>query len=602
MHISSETEFLSNFLSSGREDWIRSLGEERGKVVGEDLLYFNSPDGIEYSIYQDAVGYQECFFSDREIGEWEIRIDIDFTDFEVGISRLKNIRNGLDVVGIFARADAALKWNIDHMKEIYALLSDDTSIVIDCGVHSISILKLLQSISGAKRGKGAKIYGPFDPLGDNVWIASDLDRKLIYDGYAESVTQMEKNKSSVIPVKIGGNLFRNSGASIVQELAYSLSVGVEILFELGERGVGPQKVLDHLYFQFSTGSEFYLEIAKYRAFRILWRRILREFGCNKANTKIHAVSSEFEITRYEKYSNLIRMTFQSLSSVVGGADIVSNCIHFFVEERDHDRFALLSRDFLLILKYENSLFRTADPVFGSPSFSEIVRKMCENAWDVFQKIERRGGIIRAFKDGSVKRDIEKYRMARKIDLLSQKRRISGINCYVDHNDILDDSFMNDQQDAMASRSGQCSYLPKPTRLSSDLERLRIQADRFKIKTGIRPVTIIISVRDGKKSFLNKILNIVQAAGCEPVIWNMEESHVRLKKIERSSTAALILCNISEADFISFGDDSIQNLPFPLLNCGEGFERESENLHSFSFENDSVIKIFCREMFDRLSSM
>jgi hypothetical protein len=630
MFIPSETEFFAKFLSSGKNDWLRLLREESGKESSSESMFQNFYDEIKYSNYQDVEGFKENKFSERKIGEWKVRLDFDFNDFELGISALKKMHQGVDVVGIFADAGRIQKWNQTHLKGISASLSDKTSILFACGSSGFIHCDQLLSVSNMRNDAG--IYGSYDLIGEMMQTGLEMNRESIFDGYAEVIAKMRKHKTTSFPIKIGSDLFRKAGSSVPQELAYALSLGVEILSALKDRGVEPVVAQNYIYFQFATGSEFYLEIAKYRVFRLLWNRILREFGCMEDNSQIHAVSSDFEITYYEKYSNQIRVTLQALSSVIGGADVISNRYHLFVKPEDVEKFTLVSRDILLLLKHENFLFGMTDPIAGAPSFSEIFKNVSERSWNIFQDLENTGGILRAYEKGAIVREIENILNLRKIDVFTQKRKITGINCYVDHHENLFESaakitnnkiqlnksnnfIFNNVADSINEniplsqnlfdiyklQSEQYLNPVKPTRLVEEMEILRMNADRYTVLSGMRPVFIIITDQDEKNLYLKKMTEVVRAIGCSPIIWNLQELQNQWGVIKNESTAgSLVFTDTKDSKSICY--EYLRKYSFPQFLYKEMSYDIVENLNPFSFENYKIIKLFYRKMFDRLSSM
>jgi methylmalonyl-CoA mutase len=322
----------------------------------------------------------------------------------------------------------------------------------------------------------------FDPLGHLVVTGNfyhsagvDFDRckELIMNG-------------SVLPhfrvITVGGHHFHHAGASLVEELAFSLSAGVEYLHQLTLRGLDAGVVAAAMTFNFAVGSNYFFEIARMRAARMLWAGIIRAYdhGDDKnAAMRIHATTSMWNMTFYDPYVNLLRSTTEAMSAILGGADSLAILPFDHVSGHPDD----LSRDMALnqhlLLKEEASLNRVVDPAAGSYYLENLTYSIAVAAWDLFLSVEKQGGFLNAFRDGSIQTRIHATASARDMAIAQRKEILLGTNQYPDftgndaHPDTPDDL---DKEEPPAG-----STFATPLRLyrgAVAFERLRLRTDRY----------------------------------------------------------------------------------------------------------------------------
>ena len=188
--------------------------------------------------------------------------------------------------------------------------------------HEFSPLPAL-ALALTHPGKDAPV--PADPLG---WLASHgslpMPLALCFDDVAEGMREAEKAGLSTRVVGIGAHLWHESGATAVQELAFALATGAEYWRQLLDRAVAPAKIAAHTHLGFAVGVDFFMEIAKLRAARVLWAKMTGAFGADAGAQKVFlaARTAAWDKTLYDPHVNLLRVTTQALSAVVGGADAI----------------------------------------------------------------------------------------------------------------------------------------------------------------------------------------------------------------------------------------------------------------------------------------
>jgi methylmalonyl-CoA mutase len=211
-------------------------------------------------------------------------------------------------------------------------------------------------------------------------------------------------------VHLNASNFGNAGSDIVQELAFGISVGAEYMTQLIRRDVKTDFAASKIRFSFSVGSEYFPEIAKLRAARLLWSAIVNGFkprGGDSAKMEIHCVTGEWNKSVTDPYVNMLKTQTEAMSAILGGADslTVEPCDNVF---RQPDEFSeRIARNQQLILKEESFFDKVADPGAGSYYIEKLTYLIAENAWKLFLELEEKGGFLESLKKGLINEKIRK---------------------------------------------------------------------------------------------------------------------------------------------------------------------------------------------------
>lgn len=232
-------------------------------------------------------------------------------------------------------------------------------------------------------------------------------------------------------VAVQGHVYHDGGASSVQELGAVLATGVEYLRALRSRGLSAGEVAPHMRLSVSVGSQYFLEVAKIRALRVLWSRILEAFGvpAEKRRVHIHARTGLWNKTRMDPYVNMLRATTEAFSAVVGGVDSlhVGPFDEVFAEPNAFSR--RIARNVHHILAEECDLTKVVDPAGGSWAVERLTHELAEQAWKQFQAIEERGGMRAALGQGYVQEQIAGTLAERRKALAQRREILVGTNQY-----------------------------------------------------------------------------------------------------------------------------------------------------------------------------
>jgi len=242
-----------------------------------------------------------------------------------------------------------------------------------------------------------------DPLGE-LAVSGSLPCTLEQsrDEMASLTTWAIENAPSIRTIAIHTEMYHNAGGSAVTDLAYALATGVEYLRQLEERDLQPIATAPRFLFSFAVGPDFFMEIAKLRAARLLWQQVLQSCGCETTETAPHlrAVTAEWNLTTTDQHVNILRLTTSSLAAILGGCDSLQTGYFDIAGGSIPGELARrLARNTQLILREEVNLGRVQDPAAGSYLVEQLTGELCKKSWHIFQEIEKRGGMTAALLDG-----------------------------------------------------------------------------------------------------------------------------------------------------------------------------------------------------------
>jgi methylmalonyl-CoA mutase len=277
---------------------------------------------------------------------------------------------------------------------------------------------------------------------------------------ADIIAYTSANMPRFNSISISGYHMLEAGATAVQELAFTLADGMEYVRVAKARGLEVDAFAPRLSFFFGIGMNFFMEIAKLRAARTLWHRIMEGFGAKNPKSLIlrtHCQTSGVSLTEQDPYNNIVRTTIEAMSAVLGGTQSLHTNSFDEAIALPTDFSARIARNTQLILAEESGIANVADPLGGSYFIESLTQELADKAWALIEEVEALGGMTAAVGEGMPKRRIEEAAAARAARADRGEDVIVGVNRYrledEAHLDIL--SIDNDKV-----RSGQVARLAK----------------------------------------------------------------------------------------------------------------------------------------------
>jgi methylmalonyl-CoA mutase len=311
---------------------------------------------------------------------------------------------------------------------------DKTSLLVRCGASGLPFAALLTALARKRKKTPASLRGCIetDPLGV-LSHEGKLPQSL--DGSYREMAALTRWAAEKAPklqtICVHSRAWHEAGANAVQELAFSLATGVDYLREMSNRGLDVDVVAPRIRFAMTVGTNFFMEIAKLRALRMIWHRAVAAMGGNEASQKLslHVRTSQWNKTTYDPYNNMLRTTVEAFAGVLGSCDSMQVGAFDEVLRQPDDFSRRVARNTQIVLQKECHLDHVIDPAGGSWFIESITAELAQKAWGLFQEVEKLGGMAAAMQAGFPQKAAAAT-AADKIKAVNGRRdSIVGINQY-----------------------------------------------------------------------------------------------------------------------------------------------------------------------------
>jgi methylmalonyl-CoA mutase len=292
-----------------------------------------------------------------------------------------------------------------------------------CPKHSAETLKSFLAVVRKQGVKPEEVRASFDfsPLHRLTVKGSFCEDKAF--GFLSNAVKAVADFPKIKVINVQAYDFNDAGSSLVQELAFGVAIGNEYIAKLTERGFTAEEVARRIKFTFGISSNYFMEIAKFRAGRVIWANIVRAWGVESdcaCKMHVHAVTSQWNQTVYDAYVNMLRGTTETMSAAIAGVDSIE-VLPFDQVFRAPGEFSnRIARNVQSILKEESHFNKIIDPAGGSYYIEELTQSIIDASWKLFKDVEEKGGYTEAFKAGFVQEQVKSV-SDKKDKLLAQRR-------------------------------------------------------------------------------------------------------------------------------------------------------------------------------------
>ncbi|GCA50970.1 methylmalonyl-CoA mutase [Sinorhizobium sp. KGO-5] len=249
---------------------------------------------------------------------------------------------------------------------------------------------------------------------------------------ADIIEYTAKEMPKFNSISISGYHMQEAGATLVQELAFTLADGREYVRAALAKGLNVDDFAGRLSFFFAIGMNFFMEAAKLRAARLLWTRIMKEFKPEKTSSlmlRTHCQTSGVSLQEQDPYNNIVRTAFEAMSAVLGGTQSLHTNSFDEAMALPTDFSARIARNTQLILQHETGVTNVVDPLAGSYYVESLTNELAEKAWALIEEVEALGGMTKAVNAGLPKRLIEEAATRRQAAVDRGEEVIVGVNRY-----------------------------------------------------------------------------------------------------------------------------------------------------------------------------
>ncbi|MDL2213544.1 methylmalonyl-CoA mutase small subunit [Bacteroides sp. OttesenSCG-928-N06] len=452
----SKEKLFSDFPPVSTEQWMEKVTADLKGADFEKKLVWKTNEGFKVKPFYRMVDLEGLKTTDALPGEfpylrgtkknnvWLVRQEIHVDNAaEANAKALDILSKGVDSLSFHVKADAL------SAEFIETLLNGIEAPAIElnfstCQGHVVKLAELLVAYFqkmeyDVKEIRGSINYDYFDKMltrgkekGDFIQTCKDL---------IETIQPLPFFKV----LNVHAISLNNAGAYISQELGYALAWGNEYMDQLFSAGVPVSFIAKRIKFNFGISSNYFMEIAKFRAARLLWANIVSLYnpGClrdcdNKgengecrcaAKMAIHAETSSYNLTLFDAHVNLLRTQTEAMSAAIAGVDSMTVTPFDKAYQTPDDFSERLARNQQLLLKEESHLDKVVDPAAGSYYIENLTVAIAKQAWDIFLKVQEEGGFYAAIKAGSVQRDINETGKNRHKAVAQRREVLLGTNQY-----------------------------------------------------------------------------------------------------------------------------------------------------------------------------
>jgi methylmalonyl-CoA mutase len=324
---------------------------------------------------------------------------------------------------------------VDDVKAALAGVAvDSVSTFWQTGASSVPVAALVIAAAGQLGVPASKLRGGFenDPLGELVSKGVlHQSLKTRFDHMAALTDYAVENAPQLRTITVKGDVYHNAGGTATQELGYIIATLVCYLEEMKARGLSPETVLPHVRIRLAVGSDYFMEISKIRAARWLWSKIAAAYGVENAPVHIDACTSKWNKTTYDAHTNMLRVTSEAFAAVVGGVDSLHVGPFDEISGKTDEFSRRIARNIHTILREECGLDRVIDPAGGSTYIEWLTDRIAAKSWEIFQSIEKQGGMLACLGNGSVQQSVDAVCKAKFQNIRRRKDKIVGANMYPD---------------------------------------------------------------------------------------------------------------------------------------------------------------------------
>ena len=380
----------------------------------------------------------------RDNNEWLVRQEVLGANAEeMNQHALHNIERGVNSLGIKIGRDFDLA-DLDKLFKDIDLKKIEINISC-CPRRAAEVAEALvayiNKVGAADEFRGSIEFNPFKRLlKHGLQFPGDLKEE------ARKVYNAVKDIKGLRCFCVDSAMFNNAGAYITQELGYALSWGAEWMNVMTDAGLKPAEVACKIKFNMGVSSNYFMELAKFRAGRMLWAEIVKVYNpeCDCAcKMNVHATTSRFNTTIYDAHVNLLRTMTESMSAALAGVNSIET-LPFDLTYKCADEFSeRIARNQQFLLRDESHLDKVVDPAGGSYYIETLTASIAKVAWEIFNAVEEKGGFLSELTAGNIQKSVNESGVKRHTDVARRKEILLGTNQYPNINEMALDKLQKD---------------------------------------------------------------------------------------------------------------------------------------------------------------
>ena len=419
-----EQKLFTEFPPVTTEQWEEVITKDLKGADYQKKLVWRTAEGFNVRPYYRAEDLKEIKHLEAGIGEfpyvrgvkkcnkWRIYQTLEVEcPKEANATALAALKGGAEGLGFVIKNKEFSAADLDTLLAGIDLKSVEITFS-GCATAAVAELMIAKADREGLDPEETRINFMLDPIAGKLTLKGTFgcseDGSKAFNKIKELIEKADKYKKMRM-IGINGQNFHNSGSTIVQELAFTLAAGHEYIVKLTEAGLNIDQIAPRMRFSMAVSSNYFMEIAKFRAARMLWANIVKGYNPEKncaGKMMIHARTADWNQTVYDPYVNMLRGTTEAMSAAIAGVHSLE-VTPFDASFEDPTEFSKrIARNVELLLKHESHFDQVVDPAGGSYYVENLTQSIAAEAWKLFLEIEEKGGYTAAYKAGWIKERIE----------------------------------------------------------------------------------------------------------------------------------------------------------------------------------------------------
>ena len=545
----------------------------------EDVLKLKTPDALpgEFPFVRG---------NKKDNNFWYVRQEIFAADAKEANAKALDILNrGVDSLGFHIPGDKVSGEFVETLLD--NILCDVVEVnFTTCKRHTLELAKILVEYFEKKGYDKKKVVGSvdYDPIEKIVVKGKNMEELL---QVAPQLIETFKDYPQFRCVTVNSVALNNAGAYIVQELGYALAWGNEYLQQLTDAGVDVDLAANKVKFNMGVSENYFMELAKFRAARILWAQIVKQYepkDDKSCQMVVNAITSTYNQTLFDSYVNLLRSQTEAMSAALGGIHSMVVTPFDAPYEVPSDFSERIARNQQLLLKEECHFGQIVDPGAGSYYIEHLTNSLAEEGWKLFLKVEDEGGFLAAAKAGSVQDVINATNQKRHEDAAKRKEFLLGTNQFPNFTEKSDGKQPLDKKCCCHKKDDECGGEFKKiesSRLAADFEDLRIHTENAKTPVAFMLTIGNLAMRQARAQFS---CNFLACAGYKVI------DNLGFKTVEEGVDAALeakadivVLCS-SDDEYAEYAVPAFKYLDGRAMFVVAGAPACMDDLKAAGIEN------------------
>ena len=496
---------FSEFAPVSTEEWMAKITADLKGVPFEKKLVWKTGEGFNVNPFYRAEDIEGLKTTESLPGEfpyvrgtkkdndWKVRQNIEVCCFKGANEKaLDLLTKGVTSLGFIIKGDEVNEENITTLLEGIC----PASVELNFNICNCKAEKLIGILADYFKGKGVdaeKCYGSVNYDAFKKPLVKGKENSEWVEG-AAAVLKAGQALPNYRVLAVNAFLFNNAGAYISQELGYALAWGNELMAKLTEAGFTADEVAKKIKFNFGISSNYFMEIAKFRAARWLWAEIVAAYkpACECACKMVaHAQTSEWNMTVYDAHVNLLRSQTEAMSAALAGVDSITVRPFDKIYQTPDDFSERIALNQQLLLKEECHLDKVVDPSAGSYYVEVLTNSLADVAWKLFLEVEEKGGFSVAVNAGEIQNAVNASNVARKKAVATRREILLGSNQYPNFTEVAADKIQ--EKGSCCCGGGHCGEATIPaldfSRGASEFEALRMATE----KSGKTPKVFMLTI-------------------------------------------------------------------------------------------------------------